>query len=91
MEKSVRKNRTRNFREVELLIWLLILLALFVFGYFLYSKHQKSYEFHNVFMADIDGLIVGSPVNFMGVPVGNVTKLKIVNDESRGLNYENHS
>ena len=81
MEKSVRKNRTRNFREVELLIWLLILLALFVFGYFLFNKHQKSYEFHNVFMADIDGLIVGSPVNFMGVPVGHVTKLKIVNDD----------
>ncbi len=81
MEKSVRKNRTRNFREIELLIWLLILLALFVFGYFLFNKHQKSYEFHNVFMADIDGLIVGSPVNFMGVPVGHVTKLKIVNDD----------
>ena len=32
-------------------------------------------------MADIDGLIVGSPVNFMGVPVGHVTKLKIVNDD----------
>lgn len=81
MEKSVRKTRTRNFREIELLIWLLILLALFVLGFSWISKKQKSYELHNIFMPDVDGLIVGSPVNLMGVPIGHVTKLQIVNDD----------
>ncbi len=81
MEKSARKTRTRNFREIELLIWLLIMLALSIFGFSVYSAKQKSYELHNIFMPDVDGLIVGSPVNFMGVPVGYVTKLKIVNDD----------
>ncbi len=81
MEKSARKTRTRNFREIELLIWLLIMLALSILGFSVYSAKQKSYELHNIFMPDVDGLIVGSPVNFMGVPVGYVTKLKIVNDD----------
>lgn len=81
MEKSVRKTRTRNFREIELLIWLLIVLAFFAFGYVFFSHKQKSYELHNIFLHDVDGLIIGSPVNLMGVPVGYVTKLKMVNDD----------
>ena len=81
MDKSVRQTRTRHLREVELLIWLLIILALFAIGFYLYSAKQKTYELHNIFMSDVDGLIVGSPVNFMGVPIGYVNKLKIVNDD----------
>lgn len=81
MEKSARKTRTRNFREIELLIWLVVVLVFSVFGILMYSAEQKSYALYNIFMSDIDGLIVGSPVNFMGVPVGYVTKLKIVNDD----------
>ena len=34
-------------------------------------------------MPDVDGLIVGSPVNLMGIPVGYVTKTKIINDDKR--------
>jgi len=81
MKKSVIKPRTRNFREVELLIWLLIILALSVIGFTVYTKKQKSYEVHKIFVSDVDGLIVGSPVNLMGVPVGHVTKLKFVRDD----------
>lgn len=81
MEKSVRRVRTRNFREVELLIWLLVFLVLGVIIFSIYLNHKKSYDLHNIFMQDVDGLIVGSPVNLMGVPIGHVTKLKIINDD----------
>ena len=81
MDKSVRQTRTRHLREVELLIWLLIVLALFAIGFYLYSAKQKTYELHNIFMQDVDGLIVGSPVNLMVVPIGYVNKLKIVSED----------
>mgnify|MGYP002626536340 CR=1 FL=1 len=32
-------------------------------------------------MPDVDGLIVGSPVKFLGVPVGYISKVKIVSNE----------
>ena len=81
MDKSDRKLRTRNLREIELLFWLLILLVFFVIGSFIANKSSQSYEIHKIFLPDVDGLIVGSPVNFMGVPVGYVSKLKIVDDD----------
>jgi len=81
MDKSDRKLRTRNLREIELLFWLLILLVLFVVGSVISDKSRESYEIHKIFLPDVDGLIVGSPVNFMGVPVGYVTKLKMVDDD----------
>lgn len=81
MDKDARKSRTRYFREFELLIWLLIILAFFVFSYFIFQSSQSTYQLYNIFMSDVDGLIVGSPVNLMGVPVGYVKTLKIVNDD----------
>ena len=81
MEKSVRKLRTRNLREIELLFWLVILLAFLIFGIFLAHKDIKTYEIHNIFLPDVDGLIVGSPVNFMGVKVGFVNKMQIIDDD----------
>lgn len=81
MDKDARKTRTRYFREFELLIWLLIILALLVFGVVSYRSSQQTYQLYNIFMPDVDGLIVGSPVNLMGVPVGYVKTLKIVNDD----------
>ena len=81
MDKDARKSRTRYFREFELLIWLLIILAFFVFSYFIFKSSQSTYQLYNIFMSDVDGLIVGSPVNLMGVPVGYVKTLKIVNDD----------
>ncbi len=81
MDKDARKTRTRYFREFELLIWLLIILAFLVFGVLSYRSSQQTYQLYNIFMPDVDGLIVGSPVNLMGVPVGYVKTLKIVNDD----------
>lgn len=81
MKKHAREMRTRNFRQIELLVWLLILLAFFGISSFIHTKNKKSYELHNIFLPDVDGLIVGSPVNLMGVPVGYVTRMKIIRED----------
>lgn len=81
MEIGVRKTRNRNFRQFELLIWLIILLAGIIIFSFLYNSRQNTFEIHNMFFPDVDGIIVGSPVNLMGVQIGYVTKLKIVGED----------
>ena len=66
----------------ELLFWLIIILF-FAFGLFLFHlKNAKSSDnSFNIFLPDVDGLIVGSPVRIMGIEVGHVTKIKPVGDE----------
>lgn len=65
----------------ELLVWLLVLLIIVMF-YSFYNRHltDKTNEY-NIFMPDVDGLIVGSSVRTMGIEVGYVTKIKPVKDE----------
>ena len=43
-------------------------------------RHHKAKEMvtYQLFMPDVDGIIVGSPVKFMGVQVGYIDKVKIV-------------
>ena len=64
---------------IEFLIWLVIL-SLTIFGIKIHNYH-KSQELttYQIFMPDVDGMIVGSPVKFMGVQVGYVQKINIVN------------
>ena len=65
----------------ELLIWLIvILIAAIIFCFFNISKSRHVNEY-SIFMPDVDGLIVGSPVRAMGIEVGHVTKIKPVRDE----------
>ena len=65
----------------ELLIWLVIILVIVAFSTITYiSKSQKDNDY-NIFMNDVDGLIVGSPVRMMGIEVGHVTKIKPTNGE----------
>ncbi len=66
----------------EFLIWLLIILffvAFFSMGIIFKEKHDEND--YQIFLQDVDGLIVGSPVRMMGVEVGHVTKIKPTNDE----------
>ncbi|MCM1265169.1 MAG: MlaD family protein [Candidatus Gastranaerophilales bacterium] len=81
MEKSERKSRTSRLRRIELSIWLVILLVFVSIAIFMFYRHEESFETHRIKMPDVDGLIVGSPVNLMGIPVGYVTKTKIMNDD----------
>ena len=71
----------RVYAWVEFLIWLIII-ALCVFG-IRYHKYQKQsqYKSYQIFMNDVDGLIVGSPVRFLGVQIGHVNKIQIVSSD----------
>ncbi len=62
---------------IEFAIWFVIL-CFVVTGVRIY-RHNKAKELvtYQLFMPDVDGVIVGSPVKFMGVPVGYVDKVKI--------------
>lgn len=64
---------------IELFIWLLIL-CIVAGGIKVYRyKKFKELKTYQVFMPDVDGMIEGSPVRLMGVQVGYVQKIKIVN------------
>ncbi len=70
--------KMRLFSWIEFAVWLLII-AITVFGikYHNYKK-QKQFKSYQIFMSDVDGLIVGSPVRFLGVQIGHVTKTQII-------------
>lgn len=65
----------------ELLIWLIIVLIIVVFSTFFYFKKETTNNDYSLFMPDVDGLIVGSSVRMMGIPVGYITKIKPTNEE----------
>lgn len=66
----------------EFLFWLVIIL-IFVsvssLGFIFKEKHNEND--YQIFLQDVDGLIVGSPVRIMGIEVGHVTKIKPTKDE----------
>lgn len=65
----------------ELLIWLIVLLVIVSVSTITYIAKEKNNNDYNIFMPDVDGLIVGSPVRIMGIEVGYVTKIKPTNEE----------
>ena len=65
----------------ELLIWLIIILISTIMLFIQHIRPSNSaYEF-KIFMPDVDGLIVGSPVRVMGIQIGHVTDIKPLKDE----------
>lgn len=65
----------------ELLIWLVIILIIVAVSTITYVSNTQKDNDYNIFMSDVDGLIVGSPVRMMGIEVGHVTKIKPTNGE----------
>ena len=88
MKKEESKNRTSRLRRIELIVWIVILIVLSAIGTLLWLRHDNTYEMHNIYMPDVDGLIVGSPVYTMGIQVGYVTKAKITNDEKVRVKFK---
>lgn len=82
MQKEDRKNRTSKLRKIELIAWFSILLVFVCLIAGLIIRHNNSFETHDIYFPDVYGLIVGSPVHIMGVPVGYVTKTKIIKDDT---------
>lgn len=68
----------RVYAWAEFVIWLIIV-AVSVLGFRYYKyQNQKQFKSYQIFMEDVDGLIVGSPVKFLGVQIGYVKKIQIV-------------
>lgn len=66
---------------IEFIIWLAII-ALCVFGIrYHHHRSQLQYKSYQIFMNDVDGLIVGSPVKFLGTQIGHVTKIQLVSSD----------
>ena len=65
----------------ELLIWLIIILIMSIFYFVFNIQKVKLSNEYSIYMPDVDGLIVGSPVRAMGIEVGHVTKIKQIKDE----------
>lgn len=65
----------------ELLMWLIVMcviVGVFSTSNILKTRRENSYK---IFMPDVDGLIVGSPVRTMGIEIGHVTRIKPIKDE----------
>lgn len=75
------KDNIRLYTWLEFLLWF-ILLCVCVFAFRLY-KYEKMKELpsYQIFMPDVDGMIVGSPVKYMGVQIGYIKNIKILTDK----------
>ncbi len=65
---------------VELIIWFLFLFVVVSAVTFYHTKKTKELSRYQIFLQDVDGIIQGSPVRMLGIQVGYVKKVKIVND-----------
>lgn len=66
----------------ELLIWLIIIMffvGLSSMGIIFKEKREKNY--HRIFLQDVDGLTVGSPVRMMGVEIGHIKRIRPIKEE----------
>lgn len=66
---------------IEAIVWFSIL-CLVLTGIRIHNyKEHKNLKQYQLFISDVDGLIIGSPVKYMGVQVGYVNYVKIVGNE----------
>lgn len=75
------KNTVYITHSGELLFWLVVILIITAFSTFHYMSRIKTDNNYNIYLPDVDGLIVGSPVRMMGIEVGHITKIKPTNEE----------
>ena len=74
------KTQLRLFYAAEILIWVLIIFFSVGAIKYHFAKKQGELRAYRVFLQDVDGLIEGSSVRMMGVPVGYVKNISIVQD-----------
>lgn len=65
----------------ELFVWLLILCVMSGGIMLARYNYRKDFNTYQIFLPDVDGLINGSPVRFMGIQVGYVNQIAIVGDD----------
>lgn len=80
--KNTTNNKTKYKKLaqfIELFIWFLLLVCIVGIG--IVTKHNyNQYKTYQIFLQDVDGIIKGSPVRMMGIHIGYVRKVKIIND-----------
>ncbi len=69
------------FAWVEFFIWMLIIAFCVFCIRYNYNKSQKQYKSYQIFINDVDGLIVGSPVRFLGMKIGHVTRIQLLSSD----------
>ena len=74
------RGKIRIYFLFELLVWLLVIIVGVSVIRYHKIKEQQELKSYQVFLQDVDGLIVGSPVRMMGVPIGYITVIKVVQD-----------
>ena len=67
--------------SLEVLIWLIVIFLFVSFSSMTYITKEKNDNDYHIYLQDVDGLIVGSPVRMLGIEVGHVVKIKPVKDE----------
>ena len=69
------------FWILEAFCWLLILAL--VAGGIIFFKYEtnKKHTLYRIFLPDIDGLIIGSPVKYMGIQIGYIKEIKVIQDQ----------
>ena len=68
------------FWLIELFIWLFVIIFI-IFGVRFYNAKKAAKEStYHIFLQDIDGLMKGSPVKLMGVQIGYVTEINVIDD-----------
>ena len=75
------KENIRLYHWIEFLVWFLILCIIVIAFRYSSYKHNKQLATYQIFLQDVDGLIVGSPVKYMGVQVGHIQKIKILTND----------
>jgi|GEM_PF-1499998 len=73
--------RKKSFWLLEILIWFILLMGLISLGINFGKDYLTNRKSYNVFFKDVDGLIVGSPVRLMGIQVGHITRIDILDDK----------
>jgi ABC-type transporter Mla subunit MlaD len=74
-------DKIRLYAWGEFIIWLVVVAIVILGLRYNHYKQQSQYKSYQIFMEDVDGLIVGSPVKFLGVQIGYVKKIQIISTE----------
>lgn len=81
-EKVETKKVLKITHSGEFLFWLIIILIIVaVSSTGIIFKEKNDKNDYQIFLQDVDGLIVGSPVRMLGIEVGHITKIKPTNNE----------
>lgn len=67
---------------IEIIVWALIIVAISIPFYNNISHKKELNATGHAFFEDTDGLIVGSPVRFMGTQVGYLSNVEIIGSEA---------